>query len=95
MGVVHFADEFLVGFWAEVAVDGGLELVEGLDHVFEAGWWQWGGWVLAVRWREGEREVGRGGVAGGLGDIPSTVSRVTGAMFVELRGGALRGGRSG
>lgn len=27
-----------MGFWAEVAVDGGLELEEGLDDVFEAGW---------------------------------------------------------
>lgn len=54
-----------------------------------------GGEGLAVGWGEGEGEVGRGGVKGGMGDIPSTVSRVTGAMFVERRGGALRGGRCG
>lgn len=32
---VHFADDFLVGFWAQVAVHGGLDGVEVLDDVFE------------------------------------------------------------
>ena len=34
---IHPAHEFLLCFRAEVAVDGGLDLEEGLDHVFEAG----------------------------------------------------------
>ncbi len=33
-GAVHFPDELLLRFWAEVAVHGGLDLEEGLDDGF-------------------------------------------------------------
>ena len=35
-GAVHFPHEFGLGFGTEVAVDGGLDLEEGLDDGFEA-----------------------------------------------------------
>lgn len=37
---VHFANELLLGFGTEVAVDGGLDFEEVLDYVFEVGWKQ-------------------------------------------------------
>lgn len=37
-GDIHFADELLLGFGAQVAVYGGLDLEEVLDYVFEAVW---------------------------------------------------------
>lgn len=35
---VHFADELLLSFGTEVAVNGGLDFEEVLDYVFEVGW---------------------------------------------------------
>ena len=38
MEYVHFVNEFLLGFRAEIAVHCGLDLVESLDYFFEAVW---------------------------------------------------------
>lgn len=34
---VHFANELLLGFGTEVAVDGGLDFEQVLDYVFQVG----------------------------------------------------------
>lgn len=37
-GGVHLPDEFLLGFWTEIAVHGGLDFEEMLDYILEVGW---------------------------------------------------------
>lgn len=80
---------------------GGLELVEGLDHVFEAGWWGGGGEGLAMgrgrgRWEEGGLMGGGGHTVDGVEGYGCHVCGAEGWCFawreerlIELNGSGL------